>query len=540
MIFTITLTEDLQLAHAVPPTVSSITTTTTTTIDVVFSSNIDSVNAGVTSTWLVDGVEPASVSDITAGSSDTITLTVAGGNAWGTDGTPTVQYTLDGGVADNNIFTSGGTQPGDNVANFGPTAATDGLSPVFVSAATTSTTTIDITFSEDIVDTASGLADYTINGVAGGSDISAKSVTGSILTITTNGYSMLSTETITITTVFGANELEDTGTLNDVASFGPSPVTNNIAAPTPETPKKGGGGCSGDCQEPTLGVLNDGRRLVDNGFTYNRNPIDVERFFTPYPLVTVEVGKRNVAEFKIYENGGPDKVVHFELAFGLGKGESIDKAQATIIWDKSWNGIEKTDIYDPTKSLDDVDITTSEVYCQVDGKQKCLLIKIVHTFRAPLEFNVLGSKVWDIKRNSWQNYYNHGIEVEGESLNPRLTKQIPGPDKHEGLITVAQSELYSDLWVAEDGRVFEFFGTNDSFRLLNPDVKRHEDTGDMKNRYHSSFNEWKEFQAELATSVFDSSVIQGMDPTFFAYDFPEVDTRTQFLIDNDMLELTRR
>ena len=45
-------------------------------------------------------------------------------------------------------------------------------------------------------------------------------------------------------------------------------------------------------------------------------------------------------------------------------------------------------------------------------------VAIFHTFRAPLDFNIVATDVWDLKRNAWQNYYNHGIEVVGESLNP--------------------------------------------------------------------------------------------------------------------------
>jgi len=180
----------------------------------------------------------------------------------------------------------------------------------------------------------------------------------------------------------------------------------------------GGNGCDGDCQEPTLGVNNDGKRLVDNGFSYNGNFIDVERYFTPYPLVTVDVGKRNVAEFKIYDNEGPDNVSHFELAFGLANGESIGMSKAVINWDKTFDGIETIDIVDPENVLGKVTVTTSEGNCSDESKQQCLIVKIVHTFRAPLDFNILGTNVWDAKHNAWQNYYNHGIEVVGESLNP--------------------------------------------------------------------------------------------------------------------------
>jgi len=35
-----------------------------------------------------------------------------------------------------------------------------------------------------------------------------------------------------------------------------------------------------------------------------------------------------------------------------------------------------------------------------------------------LEFDIVATNVWDYSRNAWQNYYNHGIHIEGDSLNP--------------------------------------------------------------------------------------------------------------------------
>jgi len=191
----------------------------------------------------------------------------------------------------------------------------------------------------------------------------------------------------------------------------------------------GGSGCNGDCTEPTLGVLNDGRRIVDNGFSYNGKSVDVEYYFTPYPLVTVQVGKQNVAEFKIYENQGVDNIRHFELAFGLANGESIGMSKAVINWDKTFDGIETVTTDDPENVLDKVKVTTSEGYCSDTMQTKCLIVKVVHTFRAPLDFNILGTNVWDTKRNAWNNYFNHGIEVVGESLNP--PKEYEVTDKRQ-------------------------------------------------------------------------------------------------------------
>jgi len=154
-----------------------------------------------------------------------------------------------------------------------------------------------------------------------------------------------------------------------------------------------GGGCD-NCEPPTLGVNSNSKRLVDNGFSYNGKSVDVERYFTPYPLVTVQTGKQNVAVFKIYDDKGPDRISHFELAFGLASGESIGMSKAVINWDKTFDGIETITLDDPENVLDKIKVTTSEGSCSDELQQKCLIVKVVHTFRAPLDFNILGTNVW--------------------------------------------------------------------------------------------------------------------------------------------------
>ena len=256
------------------------------------------------------------------------------------------------------------------------------------------------------------------------------------------------------------------------------------------TTSGGGSGCH-DCEAPTLGVDKRGTRLVSNGFTYNGNSIDVERFFTPYPLVTVKVGKQNVAEFKIYENEGPDNIRHFELAFGLAKGESIGMSKAVINWDKSFDGIETVSLNDPENVLDKINISTSEGSCSDETQGTCLIVKVTHTFRAPLDFDILGTNVWDAKRNAWQNYYNHGIEVVGESLNP--AKEYDGINKGhiyhltETGKTTAVDE-FDNAWSLDNG-----LWTMD---YVLPE--KIQDTSSIMTRTHSDFTEYKETQANDA------------------------------------------
>jgi len=293
----------------------------------------------------------------------------------------------------------------------------------------------------------------------------------------------------------------------------------------------GGGGCTGDCNEPTLGVRNDGTRMVDGGFTYNGKSIDVERYFTPYPLITVQVGKQNTAEFKIFDNQGPDSISHLELAFGLANGESIGMSKAVINWDRTFDGIETVTLDDSENVLDKVKVTTSEGYCSDELQTKCLIVKVTHTFRAPLNFDILATNVWDLKRNAWQNYYNHGIEIVGESLNP--PKEYDGI--HQGKITHL-FETGKGIAVDEQGNTWTFDKTWK--RDYIPTKKIIDGTEqDGINRNNAWFNSYKYGQELVAKEVLEKYCTSCSDKEFaeindiFSYEFP---TQVDKLLDSEI------
>ena len=190
------------------------------------------------------------------------------------------------------------------------------------------------------------------------------------------------------------------------------------SANTPEGSDSGGSGCSGDCQHPTLGLNKNGKRVVINGFSFNGHSVDVEEFYTLYPLIEANVGQKNTAVLKIYEDGGPKNIQHVGLAFGLGKNEYFSESIATITIDKTFLGTEVVSSFDPKNVLDDIEVSTDEEPCSQGSGSMCLIVTIQYIFRAPLEFNMVGINVYDFNRNSWQNFFNHGIHIVGESMNP--------------------------------------------------------------------------------------------------------------------------
>lgn len=222
-----------------------------------------------------------------------------------------------------------------------------------------------------------------------------------------------------------------------------------------------GSGCTGDCNPPTLGINKNLHRIVFQGFSYNNNPVDVELFYTPYPLITANVGQENLTVLKIYDDGGTQNIAHVGLGFGLGKGESFNDSKATINLDISRDGTETTTLYDPENVLENVRIVTAKESCAPNSNTQCLVVFIYHTFRESLNFNMVATYVWDFYKNAWQNYYNHGIEIVGESLNPPKTELVVfGTHEMKGLYELVRVDKKEDIWQDEFGNLYQNFGNN--------------------------------------------------------------------------------
>jgi hypothetical protein len=141
-------------------------------------------------------------------------------------------------------------------------------------------------------------------------------------------------------------------------------------------------------------------------------------------------------------------------------------------------------------------------------------------FLEPLADNVMAIKAMDFKLRDHTTYLNDGFDISGDSLNPMPTKMIPSPTKGQGLIEVTQNEKYSDYWTCEDGRIFEMnsFG---SFKQINYEFERFQDSGDPLTRYHSAFGGVLNYEKERALNVFNSTTLVSELPDSFAYQFPE-------------------
>ena len=352
-------------------------------------------------------------------------------------------------------------------------------------------------------------------------DVDSKASNGIITPTPSNKDAIIAVEGGTVTATYsGTSAIQGINSAPAPGRGGgglvrPGLVIDSIAAIVARTT----GGSSIDSEPPTLGMDSDYNRVVADGFVYNGIPTDVERFYTHYPLITVKVGQENKAVFKIYENGGEQKIKHFDFAFGLKKGQVISHSKAMIEWDRDFLGIQTVNVVDPEHALEHIKVESETGKCSPTSFADCLILTIYHTFRSPLEFNIVGTNVWDEKRNSWQNYFNDGIEVTGKSIN--APEQVTALDRIGYIHTLTIFDKNSaidengDTW----NKINNIWTTEFKTKKIQDKITLH-----GINRYSTLFPAYIKEQQTLAESVMKKIALKPIaNPYFGKNSFPQID-----------------
>ena len=168
-------------------------------------------------------------------------------------------------------------------------------------------------------------------------------------------------------------------------------------------------------------------------------------------------------------------------------------------------------------------------------------------FREPLNFNMVATYVWDFNRNSWQNYYNHGVEIIGESLNPPRTEMVAfGTKDMRGLYELTLIDKKKGLWLDEFGTVYQHEGNDryDKVQSLSHGLVYDEITKHGCDRNCNWFNENKLNQELLSKKIFEK-ILNGKSITdspdepfthFFNFTSRANDPELQRLITHEKLE----
>ena len=214
--------------------------------------------------------------------------------------------------------------------------------------------------------------------------------------------------------------------------------------------QKQGGGCRGDCTYPKISSFG-----VDNYF------IPPTGFYTPYPLITANTGENKTFVITACDSLG---ISHIGLALGLTYDEHFSDAQSVLSADIAFNGVATTNEVDPDNNIQVLHVTTSKL-------NSCTTASFLIEFLSPLEQGKIGVDVWDTTRNSAHGYFNHGIVVQGDSLNPPewvfISPQKKSPSDNyvspTPQVMFRNSDYFSDYKLAQQQAALEkakaLFGT---------------------------------------------------------------------------------
>lgn len=189
-----------------------------------------------------------------------------------------------------------------------------------------------------------------------------------------------------------------------------------------------GGGCSGDCSPPTLGIDNAGQDYVEQGFALNKNSFDVADFKQEITNQIVTTGDPIEVTLKIYENSGTQYLTHVGLLMGLEEktisGTKVHSHEVQIIWEQTLDGNTSIDVIDPDKLISDVTVENNLVRDAFGNKEGLNQLVFKFTPLKPFDTSVILVNMWDYERNSWTNYFFNGLTIQGELLENNSSSQL--------------------------------------------------------------------------------------------------------------------
>jgi hypothetical protein len=258
----------------------------------------------------------------------------------------------------------------------------------------------------------------------------------------------------------------------------PAPINpNNDDEPVK---KKNNGGC-GDCVPPTLGLGMDLKRIVNNGFSYNGNNVDVKKWYTPYPLINATVGNINTVDILVYENNG---IYNMRMVqFGLGAthlGQPLHDLEVLIeiplITDNTDDYIEVGDITirDPENLIDNDSVTAhADVTECIDDIiiEECVSIQLHYSYREATINHMMVVSATDKPRNTQNFYFNHGVQVFGDSVNEPPTYTLhnrqTSQQTEDLFLTLTRMDKINHIW--EDNYGIEYLKiSEDRFDRITP------------------------------------------------------------------------
>ncbi|MGQ0606271.1 MAG: hypothetical protein ACT4OD_04885 [Candidatus Nitrosotenuis sp.] len=182
--------------------------------------------------------------------------------------------------------------------------------------------------------------------------------------------------------------------------------------------------CQVNCEAPTLGVITNGQRIVDNGLVINGRTFTVEENIQSIPTMTFNTGKVSEIKLNVYEDGGTDFLRHASISISDYGDDQNRNDLATISFDQDFTGEQSTTVVDP-----------NGIFTNVNTK-----MTLIDDFNASVEFSFKSVKpfdksslivqLWDDERSSRTNVFLGAVQATGNEVIefvPEPSVYVPTP-----------------------------------------------------------------------------------------------------------------
>jgi hypothetical protein len=296
--------------------------------------------------------------------------------------------------------------------------------------------------------------------------------------------------------------------------------------------KKGGGGSDDGKTRPTFNTKHDSNvDVVDCGFSHNGVCYEVTGFHTSFDKVKIPLNFPQT--FTISADAG-NLMKWMEICLVPAIGE-MNKAEwcTEVHFETNGDLKEFKIVSDEILTNEDLRVTTKK-----EGTIFTASISNVKFVDIPY-FEVIGIIAVDRDNRSESAFMNDGFEFTGVPSIDNPIVSVHLPIEGTGLTELQRVDKINNIWETENGIQYTNYELSGWKRITPMNFERHSDSGEIKNRSHSAFQSLIKSTQKNAVDVFDSSSIQGSDKGFKTVEYPSIDSRTQFLLDHDLLSLIR-
>ncbi|HWP78957.1 MAG TPA: hypothetical protein VNL34_04845 [Candidatus Nitrosotenuis sp.] len=168
--------------------------------------------------------------------------------------------------------------------------------------------------------------------------------------------------------------------------------------------------CDINCEAPTIGVINNGQRIVDNGLIINGRAFTVEENIQAIPTMTFATGNMAKIKLEVYEDGGVDSIEHVSIAISDYQDDRNQNELASISLNQDFTGAQTVDVMDPNSILKSATAKATPI------DEFRTMVEFSFKVVKPFDTSSLVVDMWDSNRASRSNVFLDAVRGTGNEI----------------------------------------------------------------------------------------------------------------------------